>query len=181
MKVYVVTHGCYSDYGISHVFATREAAQALLDDYKARAERAAGVQPSPAHGAYSDYGDYNLEIDEWEVLTEPPSLYEHWRATWTADSGLSRYGPRSGEEGVEVYCGTICPQPSYNEDSDPPVVDASDYYHFCMEPPPGTVGAYRSPGRPPPRVYGDGRSPEAAQKAMYDKLAFLRAVAEGIA
>lgn len=182
MKVYVVTHGEYSDYGISHVFATRELAQAFLDDYHARAERASAVIPPHEFGggSYSGYGGYNPDIDEWDVLEEVPPLYEHWHCHWTEDSGLSRYGKPTGAEEVRPYCSTISTELP-DEDGDPPVLEGVDYYHFMLASPPGTPDPYRGPKERPPReVTGRGRTVEAARKAMYDKLAFLKAVAEGI-
>jgi hypothetical protein len=180
MKVYVVTHGEYSDYDISHIFATRELAQAFLDDYHARAERASAVNPSGYGGSYNGYGDYNSDIGEWDVLEEVPPLYERWRCTWTEDSGLSRYGKPTGAEEVRPYCSTISTELP-DEDGDPPVLDGSDYYHFMLASPPDVPYSYMGPKERPPReVTGRGRTVEAARKAMYDKLAFLKAVAEGI-
>jgi len=182
MKVYVVTEGEYSAYGISHIFATRELAQAFLDDFHAREERAAAVAPENKiwPGSYNNYGGYNPDIDEWEVLTEAPPLYEHWAAHWTADTGLAKYKEATGFETVNVYCHEINTELP-REDSDPPVLEGVDFYQFMLESPPDVERPYRGPKERPPReASGRGRTPDAAQKALYDKLAFLKAVAEGL-
>jgi len=179
MKVYVVTSGEYSDYGISHIFATRELAQTFLDEYHARAERASAV--SSDNRSYGYYGGYNPDIGEWDVLEEVPLLHEHWHYRWTEDAGLSKYGPATGTEAESPWCSSINTD-TPTVDGDPPVLEGHDYYQFMLASPPDVKYPYRGPKEKPPReVCGNGRTVEEARKAMYDKLAFLRAVAEGIA
>jgi hypothetical protein len=60
--VYAVSSGSYSDYGINHVFRTRELAEAFL----ARATAVRGWQ--------------EYEIEEWELLDELPRAEARYRA-----------------------------------------------------------------------------------------------------
>ena len=74
MNVYIITHGCYSDYGIERCFSTREKAEEFIsesandqDGYSYRIEEYRldiddGLRPRPRYTAwiYLDNGDIDI-------------------------------------------------------------------------------------------------------------------------
>jgi hypothetical protein len=65
MKVYMVTRGDYSDYGVVGLFASRELAQGYIVTRQA------------------DYTPFN-DIEEWEVHSEPVSQVVVYSGRWSA-------------------------------------------------------------------------------------------------
>lgn len=61
--VYIVTSGCYSDYSIRACFSTREAAQALIDEWRER----------------NDYRVSDANIEEWDLDDEVRPSADHRR------------------------------------------------------------------------------------------------------
>lgn len=176
MKVYIVTKGQYSDYGISHIFATRELAQAFLNKYYDIAERSHAWDAEGAHGrAYWGDGDYNDEIDEWEVREEVPPLFEAWDARWeetpnyaTDASGRTAYGqPRIGPPTETLNLDIE------EKDFEDTVADAEPDFHWS-----GGNTYVEHYGR---TVMTRAHEAERAKKILHDRLAFLKALEEGIA
>ncbi len=84
-KVYVVTSGSYSDYGIDAIFTTMELAQAFIDSFN-------------KDKGYNDFND----IDEWDLDPHEIDLKAHRKAY---DLRMNKEGQVTGLENSDSTYG----------------------------------------------------------------------------
>lgn len=113
-KVFVVTSGCYSDYGINAIFSTRKAAQEYID--KARALHA---EDDGEYCIGNVYWAADANIEEWPLDSESHAKkFDFWTAGMLLDDGAvvepARKGTEFGHPKSKVeQCGVFVPR--YND------------------------------------------------------------------
>lgn len=114
-KVYIVTRGVYSSYGIERVFLTKEEAEAYVAPFKRNLDRQREL------GQYVYVEDDYPEIEEWEVGGAPPVERTVWvviiertgDVSWCqlseledSDPGKEHYWERDGKYQAHVEAQT---------------------------------------------------------------------------
>jgi hypothetical protein len=102
-KVYVVTSGCYSDYGINGIFSTRELAQEWID----KAANVAAMKDDEGCNLWIYGGEADAKIEEWELdALQYARIFKKWHFGMFLDDGSLENDVHEGQEFGVPHKGT---------------------------------------------------------------------------